>query len=40
MLLFYLFSRHNMAPGKFYALQPGERMLINAFCEHEIDIKG
>ena len=40
MLLFYLFVRHNMAPGQFYALPAGERLLINAFLDHEMDIRG
>lgn len=38
-MLFYLFARHNMTPDQFYSLPAGERVLINAFAQHEIDLR-
>lgn len=38
-MLYVLFVKHNMTPGQFYSLPAGERVLINAFLQHEIEHK-
>lgn len=38
-MLFYLFTRHHITPSQFYSLPAGERVLINAFAQHEIEIR-
>ncbi len=37
MLLYYLFREKNILPGDFYRLPPGERLMITAFCQMEIE---
>lgn len=39
MLLYYLFREKNIAPGDFYRMPPGERLLLTAFCQKELEHK-
>ena len=36
-LLYFLWVRHNLQPGQFYALPAGERLLLNAFALREAE---
>ena len=36
-LLFYLFRRKNILPGQFYRMTPGERLILAALAEAEIE---
>ncbi len=36
-LLYYLFTRHQMRPGEIYSLPEGEKALLLAFAEYEIE---
>ena len=38
-LLFYLFKEHSITPDRFLRMREGERVLVSAFCEHEIELK-
>ncbi|NJJ37820.1 hypothetical protein [Paenibacillus apii] len=37
-LLFHMWTKHNLRPGAFWALPKGERMLLQSFTLHELDI--
>ena len=37
MLLYFLFREKNITPGEFYQKPPGERLLLTAFCQKEIE---
>ena len=39
-MLYRLWSLHHMAPGQFYSLPPGERLLISAFLWQELEERG
>lgn len=39
-MLYYLFSRKNVMPGQFYAMSPGERLILAACAELEIEAAG
>ncbi|MFD3259988.1 hypothetical protein ACE3MQ_15375 [Paenibacillus lentus] len=37
-LLFHMWSRHSLRPGVFWSLPKGERMLLRAFTEMELEM--
>ncbi|WP_196427118.1 hypothetical protein [Paenibacillus woosongensis] len=37
-LLFHMWSRHSLRPGEFWSLPKGERMLLRAFTEMELEM--
>nr|WP_235775310.1 MULTISPECIES: hypothetical protein [Paenibacillus] len=37
-MLFHLWTKHHLLPGAFWALPKGERMLLRAFSERELEI--
>ena len=37
MLLYFLFREKNITPGEFYQKSPGERLLLTAFCQKELE---
>lgn len=39
-MLRYLFSRHHIPPGVFYAMSPGEQLVVEAMALLEIDEDG
>lgn len=39
-LIGYLFRRHGITPGQYYDMSPGEKLIIRAIVEHEIDVVG
>lgn len=36
-LLYYLFAEKNVLPGDFYKRPPGERLIVAAFFEREME---
>ena len=34
---YYMFRLHNMRPSEYQSLQRGEKIIVRAFLEHEID---
>ena len=38
-ILFYLFSQKNILPGDFYRLPAGDKAVIMALVEKEIELK-
>ncbi|WP_213508888.1 hypothetical protein [Paenibacillus faecis] len=37
-LLFHLWTRHHLRPGEFWSLPKGERLLLRAFSEKELEL--
>ena len=37
MLLYFLFREKNITLGEFYQKSPGERLLLTAFCQKELE---
>lgn len=37
MLLYFLFWKKNITPGEFYRMPPGERLLLTAFYQKELE---
>ncbi|WP_435925879.1 hypothetical protein [Paenibacillus sp. DYY-L-2] len=37
-LLFHLWARHHLRPGVFWSLPKGERLLLRAFSERELEM--
>ncbi|MBA9087621.1 hypothetical protein FHR92_004106 [Fontibacillus solani] len=37
-LLFHLWTRHSLRPGVFWSLSKGERLLLRAFAEKELEM--
>ncbi len=37
MLLYHLYRHKNITPGDFYRMPPGERLLLTAFCQQELE---
>ena len=35
--MYYLFTRHNILPGSYYNLPPGDKVVIRAFFEKHMD---
>ena len=38
--MYYLFKEKNIMPGSYYNLPPGEKVLIRAFFEIDIETRG
>ncbi len=38
-MLFYLFTKHHILPGNYYNLSEGEKVIIRAFFEKEMELK-
>jgi len=37
MFMFYIFQKHNILPGQFYAMPTGEKLLLRAFVNELLD---
>lgn len=37
VFLYYLFEAKSILPGQYYDMPTGEKMLIRAFVEHELE---
>lgn len=35
--MYHLYQFHHMMPGEFYKLGTGEKIILKAFCEKEIE---
>jgi hypothetical protein len=35
--MYYLFTRHNVMPGSYYSLPPGDKAVIRAFFERHME---
>lgn len=37
--MYYLFAEKNILPGSYYALPAGEKVLVRAFFEKDMDLR-